>query len=435
MYMTPPIGAIAVVLQEDGKTFYNEGSRTVTIPLGRLEGRALDDKMRRAQHSGDYFLPPGRVSAEELRRTIESVSKNPVMDGILANVSGLLAVLNPQRQILAVNHALLTALGVEEGDRLLGLRPGEAIQCLHADEGPDGCGTGKFCSTCGAAIAMVAALAENGPAERECAISAERDGKPIDFYFQVRCSPVVVEDERFFLLFLRDISAEQQRGALERVFYHDVANLLEGLLAQSRSLDGPRLEGEDRSTAEHIERLALRLASEVKIQRALSRGPDDLGVSIRSHSPARTLHHLEETFRHHPAAQGKSLRIAPVAAELRLSTDPNLLERVLMNLLTNAFEATPGGGEVRLWMEDEEETVSFCVWNCQHIPEEIARRVFQRNFTTKEGGGRGLGAFAAKLLGETYLGGQVGFTTSEAEGTLFRLSLPKHGQPADRIRD
>ena len=94
-------------------------------------------------------------------------------------------------------------------------------------------------------------------------------------------------------------------------------------------------------------------------------------------------------------------------------------------MLTNAFEATPEGGEVKLWVEDAEEVVNFCVWNCRGIPEDVARRLFQRNFTTKEGSGRGLGTYAMRLLGETYLQGKVDFVTSATEGTLFRLCLPR----------
>jgi sensor histidine kinase regulating citrate/malate metabolism len=64
------------------------------------------------------------------------------------------------------------------------------------------------------------------------------------------------------------------------------------------------------------------------------------------------------------------------------------------------------------------------VWNHQSIPEDIARRVFQRNFSTKEEAGRGVGTYSMKLLGEQILGGRVRFSTSPEEGTVFSFSLP-----------
>jgi K+-sensing histidine kinase KdpD len=386
----------------------------------------VDEIVNQTPENGSYFASAARADTEELQQTVEIISNNPVINGILDAVYGLLAVLNEHRQILAVNPSLLIALGIREPDRLLGLRPGEAVRCVHAHEEAAGCGTSRYCSTCGAAIAMVVALAMDKPAERECAISTERDGKQLDLYFHVRCCSIVIEGRRFLLLFLQDISAEQQRCALERAFFHDVGNLLEGLLFNCRLLTSCEQGSESRKVAEQIEELASRLATEVRIQRALSRGPDHgYSLTIQEVSPEQNIRNLEKTFSNHPVARGKTLCTLRIPSDLRLSTDSNLLERVLMNMLINAFEATPEGGEVKLWVECENETVSFCVWNRRGIPEEVARRVFQRNFTTKEGSGRGLGAYVMKLLGETYLRGKVDFTTSEERGTLFQFSLKK----------
>jgi signal transduction histidine kinase len=67
------------------------------------------------------------------------------------------------------------------------------------------------------------------------------------------------------------------------------------------------------------------------------------------------------------------------------------------------------------------------VWNKQAIPEASIPRIFQRNFSTKPGAGRGLGTFVMKLFGEIYLGGTVQFTTGAAEGTTFTFHLPRKG--------
>ena len=93
-------------------------------------------------------------------------------------------------------------------------------------------------------------------------------------------------------------------------------------------------------------------------------------------------------------------------------------------MLTNAFEATETGGEVRLWFELDEEWCGFCVWNEKCIPDEIRLRIFQRNFSTKQGTGRGLGTYSMKLFGEQFLKGKVDFETSPQKGTVFRLTLP-----------
>jgi PAS domain-containing protein len=102
------------------------------------------------------FAPAERASAEVLASQV--TSDNPVIDALLATAGGLLAVLNEQRQVLAVNHALLQLLGVADPAALVGLRPGEVVGCDHAAAQPAGCGTTAYCSTCGAAISIMGAL-------------------------------------------------------------------------------------------------------------------------------------------------------------------------------------------------------------------------------------------------------------------------------------
>ncbi|MBD3287645.1 sensor histidine kinase, partial [candidate division KSB1 bacterium] len=67
---------------------------------------------------------------------------------------------------------------------------------------------------------------------------------------------------------------------------------------------------------------------------------------------------------------------------------------------------------------------SFCVWNKSAIPDDVTHRIFQRHFSTKNEPGRGLGTFSMKFFGEKCLNGKVDFTTSENEGTTFRIRLP-----------
>ena len=83
------------------------------------------------------------------------------------------------------------------------------------------------------------------------------------------------------------------------------------------------------------------------------------------------------------------------------------------------------GGEVKVNLESDERSVAFSVWNRQFMPDDIARRIFQGHFSTKREAGRGLGTYAMRLIGERYLKGRVDFTTSEQEGTWFRIALPR----------
>lgn len=309
-----------------------------------------------------YFAPADRATTEELELDLARVSNNPVIDGLLHSVGGVLAVLNSSRQILAVNDSLLGALGIGDAKATFGLRPGEALQCTHAHETPRGCGTTRHCASCGAAIAIVASLENNVPVEKKCILRTQKNGEETDLCFLVRACPV---------------SADGQRSLL------------------------------------HTELAELR--------------PVMHAVDV-----AELLSEMQTLFATHSAAEGKTLCIEPLNADLSLHTDGSLLLRILSNMLTNAFEASEPGDTVRLRLETADGRLCFCVWNRKEIDDAVRLRIFQRYISTKEGVGRGTGTYTMKLFGETFLNGTVDFSSSAAEGTMFRLCLPISQTPGNK---
>jgi signal transduction histidine kinase len=366
-----------------------------------------------------HFASPERTPDDELQGELELVTTNPVMTGLLGTVGGLLAVLDANRQILTVNDSFLEMLNSSDPTEVLGLRPGEALNCLHAHEEPGGCGTSRFCSTCGAAIATVAALVQDEPVECLCAVEVDREGQTVDLALMVRALPLEVGSRRFILLFLQDISDEQQRQALERTFFHDVNNLLMGLLGATELFTSG-----DMQSLRIIQRCALFMHSEVKVQQLLMEG-GELEPNLATLDVPSLLGGLKAIYASHPAARGKRVTVSPAATNGSLVTDHALVIRVLANMVTNALEASEPGRLVKVWTSEAPDEVTFNVWNEGFIPEDIALRIFQRNFSTKAAQGRGLGTFAMKLIGEKYLGGQVGFRTSPEDGTFFHLTLPR----------
>ena len=111
-------------------------------------------------------------------------------------------------------------------------------------------------------------------------------------------------------------------------------------------------------------------------------------------------------------------------------TDGALLRRILTNMLKNALDVVGPGRTVRLSAELTSDLCVFRVWNSGAIPETVALRIFQRSFSTKSESGHGLGTYAMRLLGERYLGGRVGFESTEAAGTTFWLQIPRGGPAA-----
>lgn len=376
-----------------------------------------------------YFAPAERAAPEELELDIARVSNNPVIDGLMHSVGGVLAVLNNSRQILAVNDSLLDSLGITDARSTLGLRPGEALRCVHAHEEPHGCGTTRHCSSCGAAIAIVAGLETNVPMEKKCILRARHNGEETDLCFLVRACPVTADGHRYLLLFMQDATIQEKRAALERAFFHDINNILSGLLGASELLllkhDGDGGKGNDLQLVKQIRQMGLRLANEVRIQRSLLHSElSELRPVMHTVPVAELLSEVQTLYATHSAAAGKSLHIDRQNADALIRTDSSLLIRILSNMITNAFEASETGDTVRLWLEEKNGLLCFCVWNRREIDDAVRLRIFQRYISTKQGVGRGTGTYTMKLFGETFLNGKVDFASSAVDGTVFRLCLP-----------
>jgi len=372
-----------------------------------------------------WFAPAGRASDDELRHGIEHCSTHPMIGTIMQSFGGVLAVLNRERQILALNHSLLDLIGVDDPTAALGVRPGEALDCVHQEDHPGGCGTSKVCSTCGAAIAIVACQREDEIQEAECVLTVEREDANLDMYFKVRVSPLHMDGQHLLVLFLEDISAERRRAALERTFFHDLGNTLLGLQG-TVDLLSCRDEARFHMMYERLQRLSDRLTREVQLQRSLARAqPEAHRVVPRECTVVGLLQELEAVADDHPAARMRVVQITPADPAWTLRTDPVLVSRVLTNMLLNALEASDAGEAVKVRAERDDGGVTFHVWNRTFIPDAIAPRIFQRYFSTKPGAGRGTGTYAMKLIGERYLLGKVDFTTDRDEGTTFRLWLPE----------
>ncbi len=376
------------------------------------------------------FAPPARASREELEQEVRLVAAHPLIEAVLEAFDGLILVLNDRRQVVAVNDQVLSRLGFQEGFLpALGLRTGEILSCVHAGEHPDGCGACPACLDCGATVSVLESRRLGRQVHEPCLLSFERGGNRESVELEARATPLDLGGRLFTLLSLRDVSDSHRREQLERVFLHDIANTvsaLEGwtdLLDEAPNVEQPRVQYE-------VRRLASVLRREIGHQRALRRAEQgELVLDLAEVSVFELLAELRSLFTESPVARGRIFSAPESGFDIKLITDRSLLMRVLANMVQNALEATPPGGEVRFTWAADQGRVAFDVWNAGEIPSGVAPRVFHRSFSTKSQAGRGLGTYSMKLFGERYLGGRVSFT-SHAGGTVFRMDLPQDGPPA-----
>jgi PAS domain S-box-containing protein len=108
--------------------------------------------------------------------------------------------------------------------------------------------------------------------------------------------------------------------------------------------------------------------------------------------------------------------------------DERLLRQILQNLLSNALKYSSEGGRVELSMNAQEDIIEFLIRD--HgigIPQASQIHLFEAFHRANNVGtiqGTGLGLVIVKRAVEAYQG-KIEFSSSEGQGTIFRVTLPK----------
>ncbi|MGH7496432.1 MAG: PAS domain S-box protein [bacterium] len=153
----------------------------------------------------------------------------------------------------------------------------------------------------------------------------------------------------------------------------------------------------------------------------------------------RPQHESPQSFRLAQTVAEVTTLLRPKAAERRIHVDQdseraqalvtlpeNMLRQILHNVILNAIEASPEGGQVRIQAETQAERLLVTVIDHGHgIPDEIKLRIFEPFFTTKSKsatGGMGLGLSICKSLIEV-LHGTIAFENNVGEGTTCRIAI------------
>jgi signal transduction histidine kinase/HAMP domain-containing protein len=127
------------------------------------------------------------------------------------------------------------------------------------------------------------------------------------------------------------------------------------------------------------------------------------------------------------AAKQVELRVGAPTIDRAVLADPDRVQIVLANLLTNAIRHTPVGGQVELRAAADENAVRFVVSDTgEGIAAEWIPRLFDRFFRipgAAKGSGVGLGLYITKEIVEAH-GGKIGVESDSGHGSLFWFTLP-----------
>jgi two-component system sensor histidine kinase HydH len=363
-----------------------------------------------------WWLRRREVSSQQSLRQVKMLAHD-----ILASMDRGVVTINREAVITSINSA---AIGLLEVD----------FECV-------GRPLASICPPDVPLAEMYREVVGQQAAVRDRDFNVERAGRVV----RLRVDGHVLEDTQGTALgcaiHLRDVTErilmEERMRRMERFLslttlasglHHEIKNPLTALSIHIQLLEESLSKGQ---AAEPVDELVGVLKTEVcRLNGVLESFRSFANLQHLTVQPTDALEVVENAIRlirPQAAEQRVEIRLLHPDKEMPpVPLDAEKFEQAVLNLVINALEAMPEGGQLTLHvtLADREFRVSIHD-SGPGIPPEIRPHVFQPYFSTKDrGSGMGL-ALSEKLINQH--GGHIGFRTGP-EGTTFDITIPLEGR-------
>ncbi|MCG2593796.1 response regulator [Ramlibacter sp. XY19] len=221
------------------------------------------------------------------------------------------------------------------------------------------------------------------------------------------------------------LDAIRLREEVERIARHDLKTPLASIASVPRLLRERRaLDPRESELVGMVEGAAMRVLSMVNLSLDLYRMEQGT-YRLREQAVdlATLVHTVARELEAHARSKRVRLKLDFPSRRVYAQGEELLCYSTLANVAKNALEASPEGGEVRVKIAREDDTVVLAVHNAGEVPAEVRSEFFTKYATHGKPNGHGLGAYSARLMARV----QRGDLTMESgpEGTTLTLRLPR----------
>ncbi|KHK01963.1 hybrid sensor histidine kinase/response regulator [Desulfovibrio sp. TomC] len=351
------------------------------------------------------------------------------------------SVLASLRRSLGRCYDLDTALGPEEG--LIALAEKGPYAVIISDLRMPGLSGVEFLRRAKVIAPDAVPLMLTGHGDLDAAMEAINEGHIFRFLTKPCPPPVLARSLDAALTQYRLAAADREllrvtlenarlKDDVERIMRHDLKTPLTTIISLPQVLRlAENLDDDQRDMLSLIEDAGYTMLSMVNLSAALfqmERGQYRLApVAVDLIPTVRKLFAAHaDTAETHGLALELTLDGRPAGPEERFMVrgEELLCYSMLANLLANAVEASPDGGRVAVDLRQAGDMAAVAIANQGAVPECVRERFFEKYATAGKTKGTGLGTYSARRIALVH-GGDIAMTTSEAQGTMVTVSLPK----------
>ena len=139
------------------------------------------------------------------------------------------------------------------------------------------------------------------------------------------------------------------------------------------------------------------------------------------------LRYTTEAFQSYANGQNLSLRFFSPIEELKMAYDPDYLQKIMQNLISNALKHTPSDGEIKVYLNQSNDHIEIKVKDTGvGISEKDLPHIFDRFYqveSSESSGGTGIGlAYVKELV--RIMNGEISAESAVGKGTSFLVQLP-----------
>ncbi|MDQ3264374.1 MAG: ATP-binding protein [Myxococcota bacterium] len=228
--------------------------------------------------------------------------------------------------------------------------------------------------------------------------------------------------------------AERQKNELTELLVHDLKNPLAAILGHSALLQQEEMSPADvKDSSESIHQSAERLKRMVLNLLDIGRAEDG---QLRPRLTELDLNELaleiQDSVQRQVRDRHQRLELEEAPQQGMVIADPELVRRLLINLVDNAIKYTPQDRTIRLRIEPQTDAVVVAVADeGPGIPPGFEEKIFDKYVRLDASpeaayASRGLGLTFCRMAAEVH-GGRIWVDPALPHGSVFRVRLPRSG--------